>query len=189
MSERKEITVAVPGGQRGVVLILGLIMLLLMTIVGLAAIRGTGLQEAMAGNMRDRNLAFQAAEAGLRDGEEFIRSTDIGDLTFTENASTKGLYTDQNQPDFDPVNTWDAAAWTARGIETDMELKLVSAQPLYVIEEVVLPAQDVAELDGSGIGLGSLGSVAPVEIHRLTSRGAGGSPNSTAVVQANFRKN
>ncbi|MCK0506287.1 pilus assembly PilX family protein [Aromatoleum anaerobium] len=55
--------------QRGVVLVISLIMLLLLTMLGVSGMRGTTLEERMAGNMRDQNLAFQAAEAALRAGE------------------------------------------------------------------------------------------------------------------------
>ncbi|MEQ1557357.1 MAG: PilX N-terminal domain-containing pilus assembly protein [Methyloglobulus sp.] len=58
--------------QRGVVLLVSLIMLLLLTIIGLTGVQTSGLEEKMAGNMRDRNLAFQAAEAALRDAEKDI---------------------------------------------------------------------------------------------------------------------
>ena len=58
--------------QRGALLIVALVMVLLIAIVGMAAIRGTGLQEAMSGNMRDRNIAFQAAESALRSGEVLV---------------------------------------------------------------------------------------------------------------------
>lgn len=55
--------------QRGVVLIVALIMLVIMTLLGLSSIRTVLLEERMAGNTFDRSLAFQAAEAALRDGE------------------------------------------------------------------------------------------------------------------------
>lgn len=59
--------------QRGMVLVVGLIFLLLMTIIGTTAIQTTTLDERMAGNMKDRNVAFQAAEAALRNAEQDIR--------------------------------------------------------------------------------------------------------------------
>lgn len=59
--------------QRGAVLLVSLIMLLLLTIIGTAAMRDTNLQERMAGNMRDHHLAFQAAEAALRFAEQGIK--------------------------------------------------------------------------------------------------------------------
>lgn len=55
--------------QRGVALAVVLILLLVMTLLGLAAMRGTLMEERMSGNLTDRSLAFQAAEAALREGE------------------------------------------------------------------------------------------------------------------------
>lgn len=52
--------------QKGVVLITGLVFLVMMTILGVTAMQNTVLEERMAGNLRDENLAFQAAEAALR---------------------------------------------------------------------------------------------------------------------------
>ncbi|MCQ4318306.1 pilus assembly protein PilX [Stutzerimonas zhaodongensis] len=65
--------------QRGAVLLVALIMLLLLTVLGAAAMRDTNLQERMAGNMRDQSLAFQAAEAALRFAEQEVR-TDYANL-------------------------------------------------------------------------------------------------------------
>ncbi len=53
----------------GAELIVALIMLLLITIVGVSAMQTTTMEEKMAGNLRDRHIAFQAAEAALRQGE------------------------------------------------------------------------------------------------------------------------
>ena len=65
--------IALPvNNQRGAILIIALIMLLLLTIIGLSSMRGTSLQESMAGNMRDSSLALQAAEAALRQGENVV---------------------------------------------------------------------------------------------------------------------
>ena len=55
--------------ERGAVLLVSLVMLLLLTLIGLAGMRRAQLEERMAGNLRDRQMAFQAAEAALRAGE------------------------------------------------------------------------------------------------------------------------
>lgn len=55
--------------QRGFSLIVGLIFLVAITLLGVIAMKNTILQERMAGGMRDRSLAFQAAEAALRDAK------------------------------------------------------------------------------------------------------------------------
>jgi type IV pilus assembly protein PilX len=58
--------------QRGIALIIALVLLVAATLIGLAASRGTMLQEKMSGNTFDRSLAFQRAESALRAAEGAI---------------------------------------------------------------------------------------------------------------------
>jgi type IV pilus assembly protein PilX len=58
--------------QRGAALVVALILLLVATLLGLAASRGTALQERMSSNSYDRSLAFQRTEAALRAAEQAI---------------------------------------------------------------------------------------------------------------------
>ena len=58
--------------QRGSILLVSLIILLLLTILGVTALNNVTMEERMAGNLRDGNLAFQAAEAALRAGENWL---------------------------------------------------------------------------------------------------------------------
>lgn len=55
--------------QQGSVLIVSLILLLILTITGVSSINNIGMNERMAGNYKDHDLAFQAAEAALFAGE------------------------------------------------------------------------------------------------------------------------
>lgn len=57
---------ALPGRQRGVVLIIALIMLMVVTMLSVSTLSVTAQQERMSGNVRDRNMAFQAAEAAVQ---------------------------------------------------------------------------------------------------------------------------
>lgn len=82
--------------QRGAILVVALFMLLLLTIIGLSSMRGTALQESMAGSMRDSSLALQAAEAALRKGEgvvteKFINNT-LGTLDAAPQTGTYGSF-------------------------------------------------------------------------------------------------
>ena len=75
-----------PTSEKGAVLLVALIVLLLMTIIGISSMRGTSLQERMAGNMRDQNLAFQSAETAMRQAEAFVLSKEAN---FWQNTSTE----------------------------------------------------------------------------------------------------
>lgn len=66
-----------PRRQRGATLIVVLILLLVMTLLGLAVLRGTSLEERMTANLYDRSLGFQAAESALRQGEELAKVTPV----------------------------------------------------------------------------------------------------------------
>lgn len=60
--------------QGGAVLVTVLVLLLVMTLLGLASIRTSIIEERGAASLYDRSLGFQAAEAGLRAGEAFAAS-------------------------------------------------------------------------------------------------------------------
>ena len=66
--------------QRGFSLIVGLIFLVAITLLGVIAMKNTLLQERMAGGMRDRSLAFQAAEAALRDAKLDLLNMRVGGI-------------------------------------------------------------------------------------------------------------
>jgi len=60
--------------QRGSALPVVLLLLLLVTVLGLAAMRGSLMQEKMTSNAVARSYSFQAAEAVLREAESFAQA-------------------------------------------------------------------------------------------------------------------
>ncbi|WP_213875354.1 PilX N-terminal domain-containing pilus assembly protein [Pseudomonas sp. dw_358] len=61
--------------QKGVVLIVALIFLLLVTLIGVSSMQNATMQEKMAGSVSIKNESFQAAEASLRVGENAVAAT------------------------------------------------------------------------------------------------------------------
>lgn len=59
--------------QRGMVLLVSLVFLLLITLIGVSSMENAVLQEKMAGSIKLRNQSFQAAEAALRIGESAVQ--------------------------------------------------------------------------------------------------------------------
>lgn len=58
--------------QQGFSLIVVLVLLIVMSILGIAVLRSSAMQERMSANMRDRSLAMQAAEAALRFAQDQV---------------------------------------------------------------------------------------------------------------------
>ncbi len=61
--------------QRGVSLLVVLILLLVTSLLGVAVMRSSAMQERMSANLRDRSLAFEAAESTLKYVQETVLSS------------------------------------------------------------------------------------------------------------------
>jgi type IV pilus assembly protein PilX len=59
-------TTGVPAHQRGVALIMSLVILLILTILGITAMRTSSLQEKMSANIQESTRVFEIAESGLQ---------------------------------------------------------------------------------------------------------------------------
>ena len=131
-----------PTGQQGSVLVLCLLFLLVLTVLGIAATTNTLVQERMAGGERDMNLAFQAAESGLRGGEVWLQQQLVqpipkdGPCTPACDVWIKGdvpdLILDVNNPTPPPVLDWvnDAREYG----QPLIGLTANEVKPRYVIE-------------------------------------------------------
>lgn len=62
-----------PKSQAGAILFISLIILLVMTIIGIAAMNSVTLEGKMANNARNQKIAFQSAESALRAGETWLQ--------------------------------------------------------------------------------------------------------------------
>ena len=163
--------------QRGTALVMALVFLLLMTMLGITAINTSTLEERMAGNTKDQNLAFQAAETALRAGELWVESR-TSEAQLTVNTAN-GIY--DPAPATSGIENWDSVVWsgttnlvTYPGVpgtaSTTGTLAGVSTQPKYIIEIL-----------GSSPGVPPAGNIVTV---RITARGTGASDNTVSMVQS-----
>ncbi|MCB1876912.1 MAG: hypothetical protein KDH88_13145 [Chromatiales bacterium] len=58
--------------QQGAVLVVSLLILLTVTVLGIAGLESTGLQTRMVTNQNDQEKAFQGAEAAVNDGRDWM---------------------------------------------------------------------------------------------------------------------
>jgi type IV pilus assembly protein PilX len=66
--------------ESGISLIVSLVLLVLVTLIALGSMRGVVLQARMSGTTHDRSLAFQAAEAALREAERRAATASAADI-------------------------------------------------------------------------------------------------------------
>ena len=61
------------GNQRGIALVVVLVLLVATSILAIVVLRSSAMQERMSANLRDRSLAFQTAEAALTQAVAALR--------------------------------------------------------------------------------------------------------------------
>jgi type IV pilus assembly protein PilX len=163
--------------QRGAVLVIALVMLVVLTVLGVGTSRNSLLEERLTGNTQDAGIAFQAAEASLREGERFLQQPE---LPYFEGLD--GLYRPAapgEQPLWASVD-WSTEARTYTGM-AGAPGSLALANAAFFIEELppVVPPGE------------SLAADAPVDelrFFRVTARGVGATGNTTAVLQTTYRR-
>lgn len=77
--------------QGGYTLVMVLLLLLVMTLLGLASLRGILLEERMSSMTVDRGLAFQAAETALREAEAAVATAGATNANIGFDCSAVGV--------------------------------------------------------------------------------------------------
>lgn len=179
--------------QQGWTLVISVIFLFILAMLGLAAMQGATLEEKMVGNQRDRNIAFEAAEAALRDAEQDIFGSGriSGATGFKTGCNSDTSYlglclpSDTLSPIWESLD-WSDSASTVRYVTYGAKSGAsawpnVARQPRYIIEW--LP-----NMRGSELGIETYGS-APTSRsqYRITAIGYGLTSSTEVRLQSVYR--
>ncbi len=165
--------------QAGVTLVVSLVLLIAMTLLGVTSIQTTRTEIAMAGNLREAGLTFNAAESGLRFAETFVETS----ITTTDYADvTIGLYAEADvDPDYADYTIWAASQDAA------FSLAYVVEDPKFIIRYLGDRSQnEVAKINIGGYGTAQPGIT--VSNFRVTARGTGQSGNARRFIQSYYGK-
>lgn len=167
--------------QQGAVLAFALVFLIVLTVIAVANMETTILEERMAGNMQDYNMALQAAESALEVAEDWLADQILLPAT-SNNGTTTVWRVDSPDPDADTDPWWaerDAAWWNTNGLGV-AGLNGLAAQPRYLIEEIFVSVQGQSVVQGTG-------DPPPQRIyHRVSARGVGGNANTEVMLQTTY---
>lgn len=202
-----------PGRQRGAVLFVALVFLLLLTLLGVTASSTSILQERMTGGMRNAHLAGLGTETGLRGGEVDLwaaaarSNTAGGGIAMPPCASsgvqpcrymrTNGIV-DQRVSKFRTATAWLATGTDgAKAFGTDVSTQggsyttsNLASQPRYMIEDLGLDTGGGSGNMGGAILAAAQGSGAPsVHLYRVTARSQGASAALMRAAESVFGAN
>lgn len=199
--------------QRGVVLVIALIFLLLLTILAISSSGRSLLQERMVGGLRNAQQAELGAEAALRGGEWQLWSLPAQGVKLICPSTQLPNCTVFNpvSPDADAAAFRSSAGWPTAGsteykgdkssidyttmagstLTTDQKLVAKLAHnPRYIIEKLgqEKPPGVGSQIEGgvtAQYGSSSTPSTA-LWIWRITARSSGGSPNTVRALETTY---
>ena len=170
--------------QKGTAIIVCLMLLTIATLIGVNAVSSTVLEEKMAGNIRNKHMSFQSAEAGLRQAE--LAAASLTDVTAFDGSN--GLYPGSNPGDsqgvlgaladypvwLDDVNTNWVNGTAPTGIPN---------APQYIIEDYSESPRDQTCQFIKPIPPGC-----KLKVYRITVQAEGLNSNSVSMLQSTYKR-
>jgi type IV pilus assembly protein PilX len=180
--------------QRGIVLISSLLLLIVVTIIALSMFRSFGMQEKIAGNMREKQRAFQAAVSAQEYAENWLSTGGSTSASVTCNSllnANLGQGQICNQPLWQMVPNQDVTTvpWLSGGapvgvVYVPQNLNMTfsttptfnPANPSYYSQ----PTFFIADMGPSA------DPTIPGEIYQIDAVGYGGGATTAAVVESTY---
>ena len=156
--------------QRGVALTVALILLVVVTLVGLAAVSGTLMQQKMTGNFYDRQVAFQSTEAAMRQAALAIQATTTAAPAGFYDCSAAAANNCQSNPFNDP----NVPAGNIQKLTNNSNYTAgnnIASQPQYIVQYMgnfPLPVPPVKQTSHTSYGGSSTKPTA--DFYRITAR-------------------
>ena len=172
-----------PKKEQGVVLFMSLVMLLIITVLGLSSVQTTSMQERMARNSRDSNLAFISAEAGLKSAEFVVSRYVVEESLDALVESSPGLFFEKS---YNGTQNWENFDWENGDYYVADAVEGTAAVPKYIVEivQAVTAYEDNVNLNNIDQDMGA----SRTHIYRITAYGTGGTPNTHAMIQSTYGK-
>lgn len=188
--------------QRGVVLVVAMVFLILLAMLAVTSMRTSLLEERMVGGLRNQHLASLGAESALRAAEFRLWSaSNSAAPVVCGQAALDGCYAYvAGAPNATVQNFINASSWVTAGATTYASIDMTAlsgslqsatllANPVFIVEDLGMdlppglgPARESGATGMNGSGPRSTDR----HLYRITARSRGGNPNAVRVLQSTF---
>ncbi len=181
--------------ERGFILVTGLLFLVVMTLLGLALFRSTGLMDRITANTRDKQRSFEAAQSAMEYGAWWLAQSTGGGaaLTCSNNNATATVATlhvckealSTSLSSVGDLTTWAANAftYTPPGMTVVTGGGGMSANNSADINYNAAPGLYIEK-----VGLTSDGKGTYYQYYQITAFGFGGDANTASVLRSTFKQ-
>jgi type IV pilus assembly protein PilX len=181
-----------PAGQSGVVLVISLLLLVVITLLALSMFRSVGMQEMIAGSLREKDRALQSAMSAEQYGEWWLMSGNNINNIITCAAPTLNANIGQGHVCTNSLTAiagitnvttvpWNAASGAEVGTYyTPPNMSATGSTAGAGFNNFWLPPRYYIAL------LGAAPSGEQGNIYQIDAWGYGGDPNTVAVVESTY---
>ncbi|MCC4601933.1 pilus assembly PilX family protein [Xanthomonas melonis] len=137
------------GRQKGAVLYVALMILVLLALIGVAGIQVSGMQEKMASNYRAVNRAFEEAEGTVRNAENSVEKISNRTMSSSDTTSMVGSGDIKRVCDdgFDPMQ-WAQVQTSNRAVNVRQIDQCIQGEANIGMGQPVDPASPVFQITG-----------------------------------------
>lgn len=159
--------------QKGVVLIVSIVILLILTFIALSTLQTSPIEEKISSNYRQSNISLQAADTTEREAETVVDNlVDISGFT-----NSNGLYTSGNAPD--PLAS---GTWVGTASRSSTQTIPGAATTRYFIE--LVGTFDSGTVSLNIYNYGQDPNTGPVTVFRIVARATDSSGTAETIVQS-----
>ncbi len=164
--------------QRGSILVFTLVILLVMTLLGMTAMRTSILEEKIAGNNHNQKTAFQAADSALNETEKMLQAMAWQDNLATKFSREESGYYNQIR---DSPNVHNSNNWSRTTTFSAALLPGTPNAPQITVENLGITLPLVNQNYSSN-------SERATQISRITVRATGTTESAVVILQSYLRK-
>ncbi len=170
--------------QTGAALIVSLMLLIVLTLLGLSGMQSTIMQERMSNNVRDKGMAFQAAESAIRSGEDWVKSADTNTLRPNDVGTCTPPCNIVQLDDYANMTTENFSWWQTNAraftFPSSTSNSTPAADPRFIVEY----HSDIKQ----GYSLDPTEGPPPPSLYRITAIGVGGTTTAEAMIETLWLK-
>jgi len=171
--------------ERGFVLVTGLLFLVVITLLGIALFRSSGLMERVAANTRDKQRAFETAQAALQYGEWWLsQSTSVTKSTCASSGKTTATLHVCSEALSASRDTIAALGWIGNAFTYQQPNLTASAGGGLTSGGTDINYQALPGVYIEDLGLMKDGKS---ELYQVTAYGYGGNADTSSVVRSTFK--
>ncbi|TVZ40118.1 type IV pilus assembly protein PilX [Alteromonadaceae bacterium 2753L.S.0a.02] len=165
--------------QNGATLAVTLVLLLIVSVLGISAVQMSLVEEKMSGNLRDKHIAFEAAETALIRAEATL--DEILEYSTPTYDGSSGIWIYGGPGG---INWWiaNSDSWWVANSESVVPNSLQSSAPQYIVEERAVSQR------GEDLKVGN-GEIPQARYYyQITARGYGGSSDTRVHLRTTYIK-